>query len=411
MANSQTLRNRKKGDKKKSKPKAEASSGDDKKDLSTTIEVGLPPTETLSQTFFQHPLVRVAPFVLLPYVIYQTIYFATLRKPEIISKATLGLVNFRPSLTAEDPRQVLILGPEIPENRFVSGGLASPLKLEIVHEAFDAQNYYCRDGTVSWFQLMRFLEPIADSSENKYARFGAWKELCMERNHTIIQLFHPKEYGIPTECSSYDKWSNCWAKVCFDTIKSIWGCENDEFIDCPQQFSRILHQARHPLRTIETLQASVCPYPALRESFLNVIAGFFPARKWDSLSCLDAMAWYTIDFHNLLLKARAAGLVHGVFQIENTSPCEVAAMAGFVDEPLYPPTADRITRYCRELEGSTNAQSPDCFTKVKQENKGDKIEGLIPVSIDQFGDAKLKKELKKLVSALAYDKQGDSEFL
>ena len=131
------------------------------------------------------------------------------------------------------------------------------------------------------------------------------------------------------------------------------------------------------------------------------------------MPCLNAMAWYTVDFHKTLMGAREAGLVHGVFQIESTSPCEVASMAGFMDEStaLYTPNAEKITRGCRELDGSLDAQSEDLFTRVKKTNKGDVIPGLTPVTLKDFDDSRLAKEVKNLVSVLGYAKEGDSEFL
>lgn len=415
MTSQQNVRQRKKSNSQNNRKLKDekASSNATEGREAATITVELPDEgDSLSKTFFGHPLVRVAPFVLLPYIIYHVIFFVTLRHPEVISGATLGLVSFRPAMAAGDARQVLILGPEIPENRFIAGGMASTLGLEIVHEAFDSHNYFCRDGSVSWFQLMRFMEPLNETVRNKEAQFGAWKELCIDRNHTVIQLFHPKEYS-PSKCSAYENWSNCWAQECFSVIKSAWGCEADEMRDCPQTFSHILHQVRHPMRTIEALNASVCPYPSLKSSFLKVVAGFFPDRDWDSLPCLDAMAWYTVDFHKTMINAREAGLIHGAFQIENNSPCEVASMAGFMDEStaLYIPNAEKTTRGCRELDGNLKAQSGDLFAQVKKENKGDVIPGMTPVVLKDLADSHLAKEVNSLVSALGYAKEGDSEFL
>jgi hypothetical protein len=382
----------------------------------TTVEVGLPTDETLKETFFKHHLVRVAPYVVIPYIIYQLIYFLTLRHPEYVSSGTLGLINQRPALKPHDVRQVLILGPEFPENRYVTAGMVSPLKLEIVYEAFDAYNYFCRDGSVSWYQLMRFMDPVVVQSQENNSTLAAWKELCMDRNHAMIKLFHPKEYGM-TSCSSYEKWSKCWAKECFNLVTNLWACEKDDTRDCPQRFSRILHQVRHPLRTIEALNASVCPNPQLKDSFMAVVRGFFPERDWKSMSCLNAMAWYTVDFHMLLIQAREEGTIHGMFQIENTSPCEVAALAGFQDpeSSLYAPNVEKTTRLCRNDDvdrGNLDAMSQDLFAKVKTTNKGDDIPGLTPVSLHELaGDNRLAKDVQNLITLLGYDKEGDGEFL
>lgn len=409
MPSHDTLRRR------KNSKRAKLTKGDEEtksfKSEKTIIEVGLPEEETLSQTFFRHPLVRVSPIILLPYVIYQIIYFLALKHPEWITNGTFHLVSLRPSLSTEDFRQVLIIGSEIPENRFVAQGLAASLGLEIVHETFDPTRYFCRDGSTSWFQFMRFVEPLVETSRNRDAPFAAWKELCLNRNHTMVQVFHPKDYG-PSNCSSYDSWSPCWAQECFSIVKSLWACELDDSRDCPQRFKRILHQVRHPIHTIQTLNATICPNLKLTASFLNVIGGFFPDRDWREMSCFHAMAWYTVDFHRSLIQARDAGYIHGMFRIENTSPCEVATMAGFGDEAsaLHFSNPEKITRICRDDEGNMGALSHDTFTRVKKENKMDGKPGSNQITLKHIDDPILEKEIERLVSALGYDNDGDLEF-
>lgn len=416
MSKKEGIRQRKNKDK-KGQPQAVEKTTSAGNSTTTTLQVGLQDNdETLKETFLRHPLVRVAPFVLLPYVIYHLIYFLRLKHPEWISYGTLGLVHLRPATEQGAPRQVLILGPEFPENRFVAGGMASTLKLEIVHEAFDTHHYFCRDGSVSWFQLMRFVEPVMLQSTGRDAAFAAWKQLCVDRNHSVIELFHPKEYD-SSSCRSYEDWSKCWTQECVNLVKDLWGCEKDDTRECPLQFSRILHQVRHPLRTIEALNASICPYPKVKNSFLTVVKGFFPTRDWTSLSCLNSMAWYTIDFHMLLLKAREEGLIHGIFQIENTSPCEVATLAGFRDPQvsLYAPNVELTAHLCRNDDvdtGNLDAISLDLFARVKTTNKGDKIAGLTPVSLQDLADDKqLMREVTHLMNVLGYGKEGGDEFI
>jgi hypothetical protein len=430
MTDQSTLRQRKKTSNKKKK------AAEKKEDVAPP-----PPTatnedsntkETLSETFFKHPLVRVFPFVLIPYIVWNAIYFITLQRPDIISRGSLGLINLRPALEPQDERQVLILGAEIAENRYVTEAMAKSLDLEIVHEAFDAKNYFCRDGSVSWFQIMRFLEPLNDVSgkgrefdnKNQVAQLATWKALCVGRNTSLVEGFHPNQYEPSSTCSSRDKWSGCWAKECLETINSLWGCAWNEDKPCKQQFSKVLHQVRHPIRAIELLNSTLCSNENLKPSFMGLVKGWFLNRDWDSLSCLEAMAWYEIDFQNTLIKARDAGLVHGVFQIEKTSPCEVATQAGFLDEfsAVYGPNAAKTSKLCHD-ESSLNSdpQSPYTFTKFKKKS-GVKIPGYDKLTFEDFeggkhgsqlkaGDMTLVNELKKLVSNLGYDREEDSEFL
>lgn len=410
MVDRKGLRQRKKSNNRKKKDSERKEEEEDRPPPPTEKE------ETLSEVFFKHPLTRVAPFVLLPYIVWHSIYFFRLQRPDF-----LPFLNLRPAIGQQEQRQVLILGSEMSENRYVTLGMGKILGLEIVQEAFDAQKYFCRDGSVSWFQIMRFLEASRDTQA---AQIDTWKELCIDRNTSLAEVFHPNQYAPSSTCSSRDKWSTCWSKECLQTIISLWGCAYDDDKPCQQQFSKVLHQVRHPIHSIEHLNATFCSNDKLKPSFTQLLKGWFPQREWDSLSCLETMAWYDIDFHKTLIKARGSGLVHGIFQIEKTSPCEVAALAGFLDElsVVYTPNAAKTKKLCHDDSSSaSDAQSRDTFTNTRKKNAGkmpppekltfQDFEGGKHGSKYKSGDMTLVKELKKLVHVLGYDQDEDSEFL
>jgi hypothetical protein len=130
-----------------------------------------------------------------------------------------------------------------------------------------------------------------------------------------------------------------------------------------------------------------------------------------------------VDFSNTLIKAREEGLIDGTFQIERTSPCEVASQAGFMQSvtAVYEPNAKKTSDLCHGEKPDKNAQSPDSFTKIKEEN-GVKIAGLGTMTLEDFeggkhgnqlppGDRTLLEKVKELVSNLGYDQEEDSEFL
>jgi hypothetical protein len=374
--------------------------------------------ETLAQTFFKHPLIRVVPFILIPYVLYNVIYFLSLSRPDIITQATFGLVKLRPALQPQQEHQVLIVGSEVTENRHVMTGLARSLKLEIFHEAVDAQNYFCRDGSVSWFQIMRFLEPLEESSE-----FGldSINELCLTRTESLVGFFHPKHYDY-SKCSAREKWSKCWAKECLQIVTSEWGCAWKEDASCTPPFARVLHQVRHPIRTIETLNATFCEKEDLMVPFVRLVSTWFPNLNWDKLSCLEAMSWYVVQFHKTMLKAREAGLVHDMFQVENTSPCEVASQAGFLEgfSAAYEPNPTRLAKLCQD-ETNTEAQVQNTFSKIKEKNDGKQQEE-DKLTFEDFqggkhgsqrgpADTSLEDEVRKLVKKLGYDQNEHVEFI
>lgn len=91
---------------------------------------------TAGEVLTQHPLIRVGKFVFLPYLLYLSFYYLRLQHPEYISKATLGLINLRPSIIGtETPRQMLIVATPGSGTVQMSSELKNKLSLEIGHES------------------------------------------------------------------------------------------------------------------------------------------------------------------------------------------------------------------------------------------------------------------------------------
>ena len=472
--------------------------------------------ETLSQVFWKHPLIRVIPYVLLPYVIYHTMYYVSLQSPNIVTTLTLGIWKLRPIVhPTNDMKQVLILGSEINENKHLANGLAhrsTLLNLEIGLETTNTFSYFCRDGTISWFHVMRYIKKrpwnmielntaAAATSDNQNGnvidnpdeakkqklqeiQYNAWKELCIDRTEGLVGLFHPK-HQIQSQCSSKswipsfgrDEWSHCYARECLKIVNNMWGCawkeleeEDGDHEDtgdestkgCLPQFTKVLHQVRHPLRTIEKLNATFCggnndddaSREKYRTSFISLISSWFPfeegrtegklqLRDYSALSCLDTMGVYVVEFHTTLLHAYDDGLVHGRFQIETTSPCEVVNMGGFLNPTtvLYEPNLQKVSKQClldyeyyggddldsssseqlhqqsssskKEKElSSSRPQSKSRFTEIKAQNEGDKKKGKEDygkkLTLDDFQhNPKLMKQLQDLIVKLGYDNDND----
>ncbi|KAL3923431.1 MAG: hypothetical protein SGILL_001664 [Bacillariaceae sp.] len=373
MAKSSNVRQRRKVNQSKEK---EGGKGKSDKDFSNNTEHEENKDPSLSSVFFNHPLVRVGQFILLPYLLFQAFNYVTLKKPEWLGLATGGWINLRPSVGTYDERQVLIVGASINDNKQLASKLSSTLQLEISHETFDSLHNYCRDGTVSWYQFMRFLS-FADNGKNNEKKgfhqdstamslnkVQAFKELCVDRNSSLVsQFFHPRDYAPSQVCSSRELWSNCWSNECILTLQAQWDCQNgkDDGANhdnqresyCKPSFGKVLHQTRFPLTTIEQLNNTYCDIDGIKGSFLNIVSGFFPHRDWQDMPCLEAVSWYTLDFESTMLQARKDGdVVDGIFKLESTSPCEVASLAGFTDptHSLYHPHLERLTTLCHESE-------------------------------------------------------------
>jgi hypothetical protein len=148
MANSE-LRNRKPttGASGNNKKKSEGvARGDDKKNgarrskTSQEASTPSPEPETLWQTFKSHPLVTVAPYLVIPYVLYKLMFVVMLRRPDIMK----GIVDLRPAVSMDQPRQVLILGAIGSGTKQVAEGLSKVMKLEVDHEGMNTQEVIIR---------------------------------------------------------------------------------------------------------------------------------------------------------------------------------------------------------------------------------------------------------------------------
>lgn len=485
MPENSVIRQRKNPKRDKTTKKSDESSATDgskkkknKKNVGTTATTATttyagPPTEeeTLTSVFFSHPLVKMAQIIVLPYLILRGLNYVSLKRPEWVNRSTGGFIQLRPAVGTTEERQVLIIGASIADNKIVSRELVSTLRLEVAHETFDTQNDYCRDGTTSWFQIMRFVglagmdgvdrDDVVDTTTtttttSTIRRLDAFKELCVDRNSTIAKEFHPKLYT-PSQCSSYENWSKCWTKECLDTIKTSLECatrkddgsstttdEGDGLNEgrtgsqCSPTFRRILHLTRHPLVTIENFNSTVCASTKLQTNFFTVIGGFFPHRQWENMSCLEGISWYTYDFESTMLMARKDHhLVDGMFPIESTSPCDVVSMAGFMDDrsrAVDDRTAARLSKACHGPIDDENtiikdndnnkkderANSPDIFVpKPSKKTTDSKIVTSVTwadLESELDGNKILVQLLKSLTHDLGYgvgpmERKATSEFI
>lgn len=403
-----------KRNKKKEKKQAVANDSSSSKTPSAPKQKSPLEEETLWQTFTSHPLIQILPIFLIPYTIYQGYYFLRLARPDLVSTATLGLVKLRPALALGDERQLLVVGSMSSGTVQVAADLHNTLQLEVGHEASDAQNFFVRDGTVSWFHIIRFLPP----PESTEVAVKGWTRLCT--NFTDNMGFHPRMYK-PSSCSNYEgKWSRCWAHQCLRTLQSEWSCAWEGTCETP--FQTTLHQVRNPLRTIESLVAKFCRgglNGTIHPSFTMFSSVLFPGSDLKEASCIEAAASYVVDYNLALIEAREKGLVSDMYQIEETSPCDVARMAGLLEKEkvLYAPHYERIVRLCDIVfasDASNRAQQVMISTKHKI-NVGlvgldwDDLQGGKHGSQRPEGDTALVDRVRNLMVSLGYDPNEASE--
>jgi hypothetical protein len=364
--------------------------------------------ETLWKTFTRHPLVVVAPWVLLPYLVYTLYLFLTLRRPDLVETFTMGAVQLRPAVTDKDERQLLIVGVMGSGTTQVATTLSKTLKLEIGHEMCDTHGAFVRDGTVSWFHGIRYIPPPADDDMPK---FKLLTDFCL--NFTANMGFHPQMYHpSDNKCSSMEKWNNCWAKECISVVFREWGCGLTPGL-CRTPFFRVLHQTRHPVQTIESLVAKFCSgglNGTVHNSFIRYATFFFPRHNFSSYSCVEAAAYFAIDYNQALLDARAAGVIDAMYQVESTSPCEIARLAGMADPStlVYPPNFGKVASSCSPSTVAYHDAKQNMTSVVHRVNKDyvrlnwTDFAGGVHGSQRSNGDKSLEKLVRKMVKKLGY---------
>ena len=334
-----------------------------------------------------------------------------LQRPESLTAlipSFLGL-KFRDPVSHTDERQLLIVGTMSSGTRQITASLQETFgsTFEIGHEMSDARTEYVRDGTVSWIFGIRFLRPPEDLLQ-------VAQTLCQQATYAVG--FHPRMYrgGV---CSERQQWSKCWERECVDLLQLEWGCawnnNNDKKEGCTkfQPFRKSLHQTRQPLAVVNSLVAKFCEAPEKTADFVRISSLLFENRNFDEqVSCLEAVAYHVIEYNRALLKAREKGLIHGMYKIEEATPCQVAALGGLNESGLlYAPNAVKYETACgpSTTESAVGHQSmkPKRIYKVNKDRvklTWSDFEGGKHDSKRPDGDQSLVKELEQLTRDLGY---------
>lgn len=317
----------------------------------------------------------------------------------------------------------------------VASDLKNNLGLEIGHENAEASWSFVRDGTVSWFHGIRYIpRPGIDDinvksiagEESILSFISQVKDLCRDLQPQMG--FHPFMFR-DGKCSLRQSWGDCWRDECEDIVIQEWGCglrvrnikKKDDNImlhhqrrrdDCPTPFHKVLHQVRHPLHTIESLVAKFCIggiEGKVQPSFLIFANALFPQHNFSEMSCIEAAGYYVDEYNSAIGKARVLGMIDGIFQVEKITPCDVAGVAGFMDEgSVYTPTRDRVLKVCNRESSNSEANQLMKSTKNRYNT------GLVSLywndllggkhgSRKKVGDQDLQKRIKRLTHDLGYD--------
>jgi hypothetical protein len=311
----------------------------------------------------------------LPYLLYTSYLWVHLES---------GLL--RPAVGAGEARQLLIVGSQSSGTSQTTVTLAK-LGLEIAHEASDATTSFARDGTVSWFHGIRFLAGSAPEAS---------LELLCARPHRNMG-FHPAAFR-RSSCSYRKTWDACWEAECRAIIAAEWGCAVTPGRACETPFDKSLLQARHPLRTMESLVVKYCKSesapanPALTLFSLALL----PSHEWDGARCLPVVAWYVLLYYEAMVQALDAGHMDGVYNIESTGVCDVARMGGFA-EAKHAPSRDAYARACLGEGGRPPVELSDNVRNRRNQ-------GLVELGLGNLTaiDPKLAKRVAALGKRLGY---------
>lgn len=291
---------------------------------------GEPVTGKPAATSHPRALFRLTCFICLPYAAYVSYLWVHLESGWL-----------RPPVAHGEPRQVLIVGSQSSGTVQTTAALTK-LGFEVAHEASDASTIFCRDGTISWFHGIRFLPGSASEDSLNLVCARSLRNMG----------FHPAAFRRSSRCSYRAQWDACWARECREAISESWGCAVTEGRACETPFERSLLQARHPLRTMESLVVKFCRSEASppEPSLLIFAHGLWPEHAWNAKSCMATVGWYVTLYYEAMMSAVDAGRIDAVYQAESTGVCDLARLAGFANAS-YEPTRQVLSEACASPGG------------------------------------------------------------
>lgn len=339
------------------------------------IESAAPASDSASVRTTARTLALITLVIGLPYALYCLYIFVH-----------LGSGLLRHPIGVTDARQLLIVGSQSSGTTQMAAAL-SKLGLEVAHEASDTTSQFARDGTVSWFHGIRFLQGEAPASSLDL--------LCMRSYRNMG--FHPAAFR-HTGCSIRVEWDACWQRECRAIISESWGCAVTAGRACETPFDRTLLQNRHPLRTMESLLVKFCRSETAPASpALTLFSrALWPSHDWGNGACLPVIAAYVTNYYEAMLEAVAAGHITGMYRLENATTCEVAALAGF-GTALFPPAREAFERAC----SGSGATGADLAGNVRNQRN----QGLVRLALADIAaiDAKLAQRVAALGTRMGYD--------
>lgn len=303
---------------------------------------------------------------------------------------------YRPAMEVYEERQLLVYGLQGSGTTQMSRELWD-LGLEMEHESSNSVMSFCRDGTVSWVHGLYAFQEGNDPPNTQL--------LCGATNPRF-KVFHPVLFQ--GNCSQGEYWNACWRKECRELMAKNYGCM-PRGRSCTTRFRRYLLQVRHPLRNIASNVAKYCTQTEWKSissvpklGLLDALRAFFPQVKWKSLKgCIHIFAKYWVEYNRRVLR-----YVDSWYQVENTTPCMVAKLGGFLDEggPAYPESVKLARERC--TEANMTVAKPSATGHINTINRGRLKRSYKDI---QKLDPELYQELRTLAKTFGYLKNKEPE--
>uniref|UniRef100_A0A6U2SY92 Uncharacterized protein n=1 Tax=Leptocylindrus danicus TaxID=163516 RepID=A0A6U2SY92_9STRA len=236
--------------------------------------------------------------------------------------------------------------------------------------------------------------------------------------------FHPYMFRDGGGCSLRQSWDACWKNECKNMLKREWGCalrrkisstgDDDYGSDkkhnaCDTPFQKNLLQVRHPLRTMESLVAKFCiggVEGSVQPAFVAFMNALFPQHNFLNMSCIEAAGNYVVEYNEAMITAQSQGYLDENFHVEDMTPCDVAELAGFVDESaLHVSSRDLVLKACSDVGGKAlqlMKSTENSYNKGLVSLDWDDLSGGKHGSRKKERDRNLQKRVKKLARNLGY---------
>jgi hypothetical protein len=172
-------------------------------------------------------------------------------------------------------------------------------------------------------------------------------------------------------------------------------------------------------------QGTTLEHGIVSSEFIKFASALFPHHNFTNDNCIEAASHYVLAYNQAMLDARANGLIDAMFQIETTTPCDIAKLAGLLEDNdetnnhnqkmnaiQYRPNIPKVAQNCKSSSSINNGRmnpAQQVFSSSKHKINVD----LVSLKWEDFqggkhgsnrpnGDRSLERKVRQLVETLGY---------